>query len=66
MICSGNCNEWAWKIASNEVPFSDLWTQETEMFDFNLANSFGYFELVAMMGGRAFMVERGHFDGDAN
>jgi len=33
------------------------------MFDFNLANSFGYFELVAMMGGRAFMVERGHFDG---
>ena len=29
------------------------------MFDFNLANSFGYFELVAMMGGRAFMVERG-------
>lgn len=63
VICSGNFNEWTWKIASNEVPFSYLWTRETEMFDFDLANTFGHYELAAMMGGRAFMVERGHSDG---
>ncbi len=63
VICSGNFNEWTWKIASNEVPFSYLFTQEYEMFDFNQGNTFGHFELAALMAPRAFMVERGHADG---
>lgn len=63
VVCSGNFNEWTWKIASNEVPFSYLWTQEYEMFDFNLGNTFGHYELAALMAPRPFMVERGHYDG---
>jgi hypothetical protein len=63
VICSGNFNEWTWKIASNEVPFSYLFTQEYEMFDFNQGNTFGHYELAALMAPRAFMVERGHADG---
>jgi hypothetical protein len=63
VICSGNFNEWTWKIASNEVAFSYLFTQEYEMFDFNQGNTFGHYELAALMAPRAFMVERGHADG---
>ncbi len=63
VICSGNFNEWTWKIASNEAPFSYLFTQEYEMFDFNQGNTFGHYELSALMAPRAFMVERGHADG---
>ena len=63
VICSGNFNEWTWKIASNEAPFTYLFTQEYEMFDFNQGNTFGHYELAALMAPRAFMVERGHADG---
>jgi dienelactone hydrolase len=63
VICSGNFNEWTWKIASNEAPYSYLFTQEYEMFDFNQGNTFGHYELAVLMAPRAFMVERGHADG---
>jgi len=62
-ICSADFNEWIWKNTSVEQPFSYLFTQEYEMPEFNLGNTFNYAELAGLMAPRPFMVERGHHDG---
>jgi len=62
-ICSGDFNEWVAKNASTRLPFSYVWTQEYEIFEFDLGSTFNYAEMAALIAPRPFMVERGHFDG---
>lgn len=62
-ICSGDFNEWIWKITSIDHPFSYMYTVEYDMLEFNLGNTFNYAEMAALIAPRPFMVERGHRDG---
>ncbi len=61
-ICSGDFNEWIWKITSIDAPFSYMFTKEYDMLEWNLANTFNYAEMAALISPRPFMVERGHRD----
>jgi hypothetical protein len=62
-ICSGDFNEWIWKNTSVDFRGSYLYTNEYEMPEFDLGNTFGYAEMAALIAPRPFMVERGHDDG---
>ena len=62
-ICSGDFNEWIWKICSVDVPFSYMFTGEYEMLEWDLGNTFNYAEMSWLIFPRPFMVERGHDDG---
>lgn len=64
-ICSADFNEWIWKNASLDAPYSYVGTGEYEIFEFNLGNTFNYAEMAALIAPRPFMVERGHHDGVA-
>jgi dienelactone hydrolase len=64
-VCSADFNDWVWKNASSQSPYSYVWTNEYEIFEFDLANTFNYAEMAALIAPRPFMVERGHFDGVA-
>ena len=64
-ICSADFNDWVWKNASTNSPYSYVWTNEYEIFEFGLGNHFNYAEMAALIAPRPFMVERGHFDGVA-
>ena len=64
-ICSADFNEWVWKNASTRSPYSYVWTDEYEIFEFDLGGTFNYAEMAALIAPRPFMVERGHFDGVA-
>lgn len=64
-ICSGDYNEWVWKCVSNESSYSYLLTNEYDMPEWNLANTFNYAEMSGLIAPRPFMVERGHSDGVA-
>jgi dienelactone hydrolase len=64
-ICSADFNEWIWKNASNRSPYSYLASNEYEIFEFDLGNTFNYAEMAALIAPRPFMVERGHHDGVA-
>jgi len=61
-ICSGDFTEWIWKNALTDSPYSYAYTGEYEMPEFNLANTFNYAEMAALIAPRPFMVERGHDD----
>ncbi|MFP4172772.1 MAG: alpha/beta hydrolase family protein [Candidatus Hydrogenedentota bacterium] len=74
VICSGDFNEWvrkvttvdAWHSPPAPAPsnrFSGYpFTVEYEIFEFNLAHTFNYAEMAALIAPRPFMVERGHHD----
>jgi cephalosporin-C deacetylase-like acetyl esterase len=62
-ICSGDFNEWIWKNAAVDFPFSYMFTGEYEMMEFNLGHTFNYAEMAMLIAPRPFMVERGHRDG---
>ncbi len=62
-ICSGDFNEWIWKNINLEWPGSYMFSGEYEMYEFDLANTFNYAEMAALIAPRPFMVERGHADG---
>ncbi len=64
-ICSADFNEWVWKNASTQSPYSYMWSGEYEIFEFDLGSTFNYAEMAALIAPRPFMVERGHFDGVA-
>ena len=64
-ICSADFNEWVWKNASTRSPYSYVWTNEYEIFEWDLGSTFNYAEMAALIAPRPFMVERGHFDGVA-
>ncbi len=62
-ICSADFNDWIWKNASTQSNYSYVWTNEYEIFEFDLGPKFNYAEMAALIAPRPFMVERGHFDG---
>ncbi len=62
-ICSADFNDWVWKNASTQSNYSYVWTNEYEIFEFDLGSKFNYAEMAALIAPRPFMVERGHFDG---
>ncbi|HEY4262487.1 MAG TPA: hypothetical protein VGM98_20160, partial [Schlesneria sp.] len=62
-ICSADYNEWVTKNASTDYPFSYVFTNEYEIFEWNMAHVANYAELSMLMTPRPFMVERGHDDG---
>ncbi len=62
-ICSGDFNEWIRKTAGLDTPMSYLHAAEHEIWEWNLAGTFGYAEMAALIAPRPFMVERGHDDG---
>jgi hypothetical protein len=64
-ICSANFNDWASKVASDDWPYGYMFTHEWEMPEFDLASTFNYAEMAALIAPRPFMVERGHVDGVA-
>jgi dienelactone hydrolase len=64
-ICSADFNEWIWKNASTQSPYSYVATGEYEIFEFDLGNTYNYAEMAALIAPRPFMVERGHHDGVA-
>jgi len=61
-ICSGDFNNWTWKVASTDERFSFMYTIEWEMPYFNLGSTFDYAEMAYLIFPRPFMVERGHHD----
>ena len=63
VICSGDYNQWIWKMVSIEQPFTYPFTHEYEMYEFDLGNTYNYGELSWLIFPRPFMVERGHDDG---
>ncbi len=64
-ICSADFNEWVGKNASTRLAESYVWTNEYEIFEFDLGSTFNYAEMAMLVAPRPFMVERGHFDGVA-
>jgi dienelactone hydrolase len=61
-ICSGDFNEWIWKVTRNDEPFTYCFTNEYEVCEFNLGNTFNHSDMANLMMPRPFMVERGHND----
>jgi dienelactone hydrolase len=61
-ICSGDFNEWIWKMARSDEPFTYCFTKEYEVCEFNLGNTFNHSDMANLMTPRPFMVERGHND----
>jgi putative heme-binding domain-containing protein len=64
-ICSADFNEWIWKNASLDNPYTYVTTGEYEIFEWDLGSTFNYAEMAALIAPRPFMVERGHGDGVA-
>jgi cephalosporin-C deacetylase-like acetyl esterase len=64
-ICSADFNEWVLKNATTEDRYSYVFTQEYEIFEWNMGHVANYAELASLMTPRPFMVERGHDDGVA-
>ena len=63
-ICSGDFDEWVRYCASTEMPIPGyLHANEYEIWEWNLARTFNYGEMSALIAPRPFMVERGHDDG---
>ncbi|HET6422500.1 MAG TPA: hypothetical protein VFG20_02380, partial [Planctomycetaceae bacterium] len=62
-ICSADYNEWIYKNATIDLPMSYLFTNEYEIFEWNMGHVANYAELSYLMTPRPFMVERGHDDG---
>jgi len=64
-ICSADYNEWVWKNAATDSPYSYVNGGEYEIFEFDLGSTFNYAEMSWLISPRPFMVERGHHDGVA-
>jgi hypothetical protein len=64
-ICSGDFNEWVRKNMRSDMRMSYLFTHEYEIWEWDLAHTFNYAEMAALIAPRPFMVERGHNDGVA-
>jgi hypothetical protein len=64
VVCSANFNRWNNKIAGleSDSDISYMFLPHYEMFDFDLANTFDYGDIVRLIAPRPFMVERGHDD----
>lgn len=63
VICSGDFNDWIWKNVTLDWGGSYMFSNEYDMYEFDLANTFNYAEMAGLIAPRPFMVERGHNDG---
>ncbi|WP_437206965.1 hypothetical protein [Planctomicrobium sp. SH664] len=61
-ICSADFNDWIRKNASAESSYSYVYTNENEIFEWNMGHVANYGELAWLMIPRPFMVERGMDD----
>ena len=61
-ICSGDFNEWIWKLTDTGHAWSYMFYHEYEIMEFDMGNTYNYAELASLMAPRPFMVERGHSD----
>ena len=61
-ICSADFSDWVQRNASTQVPYSYVFGDEYEIFEFDLGSTFNYAEMAALIAPRPFMVERGHAD----
>jgi len=61
-ICSADFNEWIWKNVSLDFRASYLFSEEYDMYEFDLGNTFNYADMAGLIAPRPFMVERGHDD----
>ena len=61
-ICSGDFNEWLYKVAAIDWRKSYMYAIDYEIPEFNLGRTFNYAEMTALIAPRPFMVERGHRD----
>ena len=62
-ICSGDFNEWIYKVVNTEYRGSYVFTPEYEMSEWNMAAIANHAEMAMLISPRPFMVERGHDDG---
>jgi dienelactone hydrolase len=62
-ICSGDFNEWIGKNVSIDFRGSYMWSNEYDMYEFDLGHTYNYAEMARLIAPRPFMVERGHDDG---
>ncbi len=62
-ICSGDFNEWIYKVSTVDASYTYMFTHEYEIPEFDLASVANHAEMAKMMAPRPFMVERGHRDG---
>jgi hypothetical protein len=65
VINSAEFNDMAWKAAGTFDVYSYPFYNTYEVFEFDIANRFGYADLAGLIAPRPFMVERGHRDGVA-
>jgi len=65
VVTSGDFARYDVKMASTFYPPSFIFTEEYEMFEFDLGNTFSYAELASLIAPRPFFIERGNFDGVA-
>jgi len=63
VVTSGDFGRYDVKMASTFYPPSFIFTEEYEMFEFDLGNTFNYSDLASLIAPRPFFIERGHFDG---
>ena len=63
VVTSGDFGRYDVKMASTFYPPSFIFTEEYEMFEFDLGNTFSYADLAALIAPRPFFIERGNFDG---
>jgi dienelactone hydrolase len=60
-ICSANFIDWNWYVCIDRISgYYDA--GEYEMFEFDLANTFNYSEMAALICPRPMMAERGYLD----
>lgn len=62
VITAADFGEYVGKMVGLDQKTSFMYTQEYEMYEWNMANTFGYSDLASMLIPKPFMVERGHFD----
>ena len=61
-ICSADFSDYVQRNVSTQSPYSYVFGDEYEIFEFDLASTFNYAEMAALIAPRPFMVERGHAD----
>jgi len=61
-ICSAMFNAWPRKAITPNYALSYMWSNSIEVWDFNTANTYGHYEMAAMIAPRPFMVEEGYQD----
>ncbi len=62
VVTSGDFGRYDIKMASTFYPCSFVFTEEYEMYEFDLATKYNYSDMASLIAPRPFFVERGNFD----